>query len=51
MGRTAALWGFPSKGMLKAESDRVYRWWLGFSGAANRNLGAIVDKCSTDERK
>jgi hypothetical protein len=38
----AAIWGFPSKGMLKADSDWVYRWWLAYSGAANRNWGAIV---------
>ena len=24
--------GFPSKGVLKADSDRVYWWWLGFQG-------------------
>jgi hypothetical protein len=41
--------GFPSKGMLEADSERDSRWLLGSSGAANRNLRAIVKKCKADE--
>ena len=32
--------------MLEADNDRVYGWWPGISGAANRNSDKMLKKCA-----